>query len=204
MPSHDRFFKCRGKIVAELNGGVAARRRIGKVSGGLWTIGERKERGRTAGAAGGGGRVAKVFGWSWLRGSVRGRSRFSRGRGRIGRCAVSVQFLDADNILIRNLPTKLLLLAMLFEMLFEENGAAGIGRKSARRGQKDIAGAILHLDPAPEKGRIAGHTSFSVKGVGNGVNSTEGLVRGRVWKSDRPGRGVSLPTMRTTEQGRFG
>jgi hypothetical protein len=172
-------------------------------SGGLGAMGERKERGCTTGSAGGGG-VAKVFGWSWLRGSVRGRGRFSSGRGGIGRCAVSVQFLDADNILIGNLPSELLLLPTLFEMLFEEDGAAGIGDKGARSGQKDITGAVLHLDPAPEKGRIAGHTGFSVKGVGNGVNSTEGLVRGRVWKSDRPGKGASWSTMCMTEQWRFG
>lgn len=141
-------------------------------------MGERKDRGCTAGSAGrGGGRVARIFRRSWLRGSVRGRSRFSRGRGAIGRCALSVQFLDADNILIGNLPAELFLMSVLFEMFFEEDGTAGIGGKRAGRGQKDIAGAVLHLDPAPEKGRIAGHTGSSVERSGRGVNSTEGLVR---------------------------
>jgi hypothetical protein len=46
----------------------------------------------------------------------------------------------------------LLLLSTLLEMFFEEDGTAGIGGKRARRGQKDIAGAVLHLDPTPEKG----------------------------------------------------
>jgi hypothetical protein len=149
-------------------------------------MGERKERGCTAGSAGrGGSRVARFFGWSWLRGSVRGRSWFSRGRGAIGRCAVSVQFLDAHNILIGNLPAKLFLLSTLFEMFFEEDGTAGIGGKRASRGQKDIAGAVLHLDPTPEKGRVAGHTGPSVGRSGRCVNSTEGLVRWIVWKSGR-------------------
>ena len=149
-------------------------------------MGEWKERGCTAGSAGRGrGGVARIFGSSWLRGSVRGRSRswFSRGRGAIGRCAVSVQFLDADNVLIGNLPAKLFLVSTLFEMFFEEDGTAGIGGKRASCGQKDIAGAVLHLDPTPQKGRIAGHTGSSVGRSGRGVNSTEGLVRRIVWKT---------------------
>src|SRR6266436_1526811 len=158
----------------------------GERSGGLWAMGEWKERGCTAGSAGRGrGGVARIFGSSWLRGSVRGRSRswFSRGRGAIGRCAVSVQFLDADNILIGNLPAELFLVSTLFEMFFEEDGTAGIGGKRASCGQKDIAGAVLHLDPTPQKGRIAGHTGSSVGRRGRGVNSTEGLVRWIVWKT---------------------
>src|SRR6266481_5551776 len=165
----------------------------GERSGGLWAMGEWKERGCTAGSAGrGGSGVARIFGSSWLRGSVRGRSRswFSRGRGAIGRCAVSVQFLDADNVLIGNLPAELFLLSALFEMFFEEDGTAGIGGKRAGRGQKDIAGAVLHLDPAPQKGRIAGHTGSSVGRSGRGVNSTEGLVRWIVWKT---GRRIKMP-----------
>ena len=43
-------------------------------------------------------------------------------------------------------------LAALLEVLFKENGAAGIGDKGAGGGQKDIAGAILHLNPAPQIG----------------------------------------------------
>jgi len=146
-------------------------------SGGLCAMGERKERRCATGSAGRGGRVARIFGWSWLRGSVRGRSRFSRGRGAIGRCALSIQFLDADNILIGNFPTELFLLPTLFEMFFEEDGTPGIRGKRAGRGQKNIAGAVLHLDPTPEKGRVAGHTGSSVGRSGRGVNSTEGLVR---------------------------
>src|SRR5258708_13210084 len=120
-------------------------------------MGEWKERGCTAGSAGrGGGGVARIFGWSWLRGSVRSRSRFSRGRGAIGRCAVSVQFLDADNILIGNLPAELLLVSTLFEMFFEEDGTAVIGGKRASCGQKDIGGAVLQPHPPPQKHHIAG------------------------------------------------
>jgi hypothetical protein len=50
----------------------------------------------------------------------------------------------------------------------------------------------LHLDPAPEKGGIAGHTVSSVGRGGRGVNSTEGLLLTKVWKSDRSSGGASL------------
>jgi hypothetical protein len=43
----------------------------------------------------------------------------------------------------------MLVLAALLEILLEEDGAAGIGNEDAGSGQKDIAGAILHLHTAP-------------------------------------------------------
>jgi hypothetical protein len=162
-------------------------------SGGLWAIGERKESGGTAGSTGcGAGGIFLVFGRRGRLSCFRGQGRIRGGRSGIGRSAVGVQILDADNILIGDFPAKLFLLPTLFEMFFEEDGTAGIGDKSARRGQKDIAGAVLHLDPAPEKGGIAGHTVASVGRGGRGVNSTEGLLLTKVWKTDRSSGGASL------------
>ncbi len=54
-------------------------------------------------------------------------------------------------------------LAVLLEMLLEEDGAAGIGDECAGCGQKDIAGAILHLNPTPEKSRVASHPVPSLR-----------------------------------------
>jgi hypothetical protein len=43
----------------------------------------------------------------------------------------------------------MLVLATLFEILLEKDGAAGIGDEDPGSGQKDISGAILHLHTAP-------------------------------------------------------
>jgi hypothetical protein len=48
-------------------------------------------------------------------------------------------------------------LSALLEILFEEDGTSGIGDESAGGGQKDIAGAILHLHATPEKRGVASH-----------------------------------------------
>jgi hypothetical protein len=49
------------------------------------------------------------------------------------------------------------MLSALLEILFEKDRTAGIGHECPRGGQKDIAGAILHLDATPEKGGVASH-----------------------------------------------
>jgi preprotein translocase subunit SecG len=46
----------------------------------------------------------------------------------------------------------MLVLALLFEILLQENGSAGIGDKSARGRQENIARAILDFNSAPKKG----------------------------------------------------
>ena len=43
-------------------------------------------------------------------------------------------------------------LAALLEILFEENGAAGISDENSGSGQKNIASAILHFHATTEKG----------------------------------------------------
>jgi hypothetical protein len=70
---------------------------------------------------------------------------------------------DAHEILVRDFPAEMLMLAVLLEMLFEEDGATGIGDECARGGQKDVAGAILHLHAAPEKSRVASHPVPSLR-----------------------------------------
>ena len=66
-------------------------------------------------------------------------------------------YFDAHQILIRDFPAEVPVLSALLEILFQKDGAAGIGDKSAGGGQKDIAGAILHLHATPEKGGVASH-----------------------------------------------
>jgi hypothetical protein len=72
-------------------------------------------------------------------------------------------FLEANDVLIRNFPSEMLLRAPLLEILLEENGPAGISHKCAGGRQEDVASAVLHLNPAPKKSRIAGHTPFSFR-----------------------------------------
>ncbi len=69
---------------------------------------------------------------------------------------------DPDQVLIRDFPAEVLVLAALLEILFEEDGAAGIGDEDAGSGQEDVAGAVLHLNPAAEKRGVAGHAVLSV------------------------------------------
>lgn len=76
----------------------------------------------------------------------------------------------------------MLLLAALQQMLLQKNGASGISHKYPGCRDENVAGAVMHLDPATEKVGIAGHTTLSFKAGGNGVNSTEGLPRVGMWK----------------------
>ena len=73
-------------------------------------------------------------------------------------------FLNAMDVLVRNLPAEITALAALFNVLLEENGASRIGGKETRGGQQDIAHAILHGDLAAEKLRIRRHSSEFVGG----------------------------------------
>ena len=93
---------------------------------------------------------------------VRGvRGKFSRRRRVLLRFT---RFLDAMDVLVRNFPAEVTALAALFNVLLEENGAAGIGGKEARGGQQDVAHTILHGDLAAEKLRIRRHSSEFVGG----------------------------------------
>ena len=58
---------------------------------------------------------------------------------------------DSHQVLIRNLPAKMAVLAALLEALFEKNRAAGIGHEDSRSWKKRIAGAVLDFHPTPEK-----------------------------------------------------
>jgi hypothetical protein len=68
-------------------------------------------------------------------------------------------------------------LTALLRMLFKENRAARIGYKHSRSRIKIVAGAVMHLDPAPQKGGIAGHTAISLEGGKGPLNSTKVLGR---------------------------
>lgn len=92
-------------------------------------------------------------------------------------------FFQTHNKLIRNFPAEVSLLSVLHQALLQENGTPGISDKNARCGQQDVAGAVMHLDPAPQETGIAGHTRFSVEAGGKGVNGTDGLPRRNLWKS---------------------
>jgi hypothetical protein len=125
-------------------------------SGGLGAVGAGQEAWRTSSRSGRGD--AKRLS-SWL-----GRERnFWRGFG-TGSSGGAVRgsagvwfFFDTHQILIRNFPAKVLVLSALLEILFQENGTAGIGDQRAGGRQQDIAGAILHLHATPEKGGVASH-----------------------------------------------
>ena len=112
---------------------------------------ERKDTRRASGRSGGSGaeRLFVRFGRDRSFGCGCGRR---RSRGRVHGSAGVRLFFDAHQILIGNFPAKMPVLAALLEVLFKENGATGIGDKGAGGGQKDIAGAILHLNPAPQIG----------------------------------------------------
>jgi hypothetical protein len=83
-------------------------------------------------------------------------------------------FFDAYQILVRDFPAEVLVLSALLEILFEEDRTSGISDESARGGQKDIAGAILHLHATPEKRGVASHPAPVSTGGSHRVNSTEG------------------------------
>jgi hypothetical protein len=53
--------------------------------------------------------------------------------------------------------------AALLVFLLEKNRAAGISHKRAGGGQENVSGAVLDLNLAPEKSRIAGHTVLSFR-----------------------------------------
>jgi|SRR6516164_8940611 len=71
-------------------------------------------------------------------------------------------FLDAMDVSVRNFPSEIAALAMLFDVLFEENGAAGIRGKHPRSGQEYVSNAVLHRDAAPKKMRVGSHPKNSV------------------------------------------
>src|SRR6266849_4207971 len=141
------------KIVAELQGRKCGGGAL-RISGGFGAVGEREDAGGAPGRSGGSERLVVRVG--------HGR-RFGRGFGSVGygdsgcRSAGVRFFFDAHQILVRDFPAEVLVLSALLEILFEEDGTAGIGDESAGGRQKDIAGAILHLNSTPEKGGEASH-----------------------------------------------
>jgi hypothetical protein len=118
---------------------------------GLRAVGKRKDAGGAAscGGRGGAARLADGLG----RDSGFGlRSGLCRSGGGVDGGARMGLFLDAHEVLIGDFPAKMLVLAVLLEILLEKDGAAGIGDKYAGSRQEDIAGAILHLHTAAQEG----------------------------------------------------
>jgi len=136
-------------------------------------VGARQKARRTAGGSGRGGAERLAFRLRRERNFRRVFGSGSNGDAVCGSAGVGF-FFDAHKILIGNFPAKVLVLSALLEILFEENGTAGIGDESAGSRQQDIAGAILHLHATPEKGGVASHPPPSFRRGSNSVNSTEG------------------------------
>ena len=106
-------------------------------------------------------------GTKWLIGCLGVLRSFSCGRGlcgsrgRTNRGAGVRFFHDSNEILIRDFPAEMFVLAALLEILFEEDGTAGVRDENAGGGQNDIGGAVLHLHTTPEKRRVASHPVLS-------------------------------------------
>jgi hypothetical protein len=145
---------------------LRGRCRISKIcgeSGGLGAVGHGQEAGSATGGSSGCGAERLLTRVRSGRGVWRGRWDYRR-RSRIHGSAGVGLYFDANQVLIGDFPAEVLVLAALFEVLLEEDGAAGIGDEDARSRQKDIASAILHLHATPEKGGVASHPAPSVGG----------------------------------------
>ena len=71
-------------------------------------------------------------------------------------------FLDPQQILVRDFPAEVLVLAALLEILFEKDGTSRIRDERAGSRQQDIASAILHFHTSPEKRGVPSHPVLSV------------------------------------------
>jgi hypothetical protein len=98
-------------------------------------------------------------------------------------------FMDVDNVLVRNFPTKVFLLTALHHVLLKKNGAPGIRYKGAGSRQQDVASAVMHFNPAPQIGGVTSHHPSSIEAGKEVVNSTEVLSGYKVvetrWKTSR-------------------
>ena len=92
--------------------------------------------------------------------------------------------LDIDDGLVGEFPAEIFLLAVLFVVLFEVDGAAGIGYETSRGGQTDITGTIKNFHATPKKCRKTGHTEQFV-GAEEGGSIVRKIGRKKlVWKSE--------------------
>jgi len=145
--------QCSARLAAEAwsilldygEGGFFEERRIALRS--LGAVGERKHR-RSSGRGGCGPPLRIIL-------LPRAFVRSSRGVPRL--LAFGLLFQPHDK-LIGDFPTKMSRLTALHQTLLQENGAPRIGHEYPGSGQKNVAGAVMHLDTAPEQNGIAGHT----------------------------------------------
>lgn len=128
------------------------------MSGSLWTVLERENCRRPARRS---GRVRCALSCGIARGA-RCPGCWRCRKSRTGRCLYRFSlFFQANDILVGNFPSKVPLRPALLEALLEKNRSPRIGHKRTRRGQEDVSSAVLDLNPAPKKGRIAGHIAIS-------------------------------------------
>src|ERR1700737_3313516 len=99
-------------------------------SGGLGALGEGEEAGGAAVRSGGSSVASLVVRLGGDRSCGLGFGSGSNGATIRGSTGVGF-FFDAHQVLIRDFPAKVLVLSALLEILFEEEGASGIGDESA-------------------------------------------------------------------------
>jgi len=68
-------------------------------------------------------------------------------------------------------------------MLFQENRAAAISNERSAGYQKNVADAVLYRHLSAQKIRVWRHLPVSFGGRKPGVNSTEGLLPEKMWKT---------------------
>jgi hypothetical protein len=90
-------------------------------------------------------------------------------------------FFEANDAGIGNLPAKIFGLAMLFVMLFEKNGAAGVANEHARSRKANIPSAVLNFDGTAKKSGITGHEASFLR-ESPMVNSTNRYMGKILWK----------------------
>jgi hypothetical protein len=86
-----------------------------------------------------------------------------------------------NDALIWNFPAKIFALAMLLVVLFEEDGAAGIGDECSRGRKANVSGAILNIYKTAKKRGVTGHVASFLMDSSI-VNSTNGFMRKKLWK----------------------
>ena len=144
----------------------------GNQLGGFGTARQRKKR-RASGRMGGAG--LKGFGSGGIAAEHLGGGRRRLRRG------TRFRFLQTNNALVGNFPAKVFLLAALFVMLFEEDGASGICDERAGGWKADVSGAVLNIHSTAKKGRVTCHVT-SVQTDSSMVNSTNDFLRRILWK----------------------
>jgi hypothetical protein len=70
----------------------------------------------------------------------------------------SKAFFETDNKGVRDFPAEGFHLTALYQALFQENRAAGVGGQGAHSRKDDVASPVLNFDPVSDQGVIASHS----------------------------------------------